>query len=121
VTVVTADLGQGFPAPGAGAGNAATRPVGFDDSGPPQFWPTTNSRGSSPRLSAQAKAPRSRLTVASTSPPSRIRTQCWIGRRLIALAKVLRLSSDEARQLAGLAGNVMELDQRIDIDIDDNG
>jgi hypothetical protein len=37
------------------------------------------------------------------------------------LAKVLRLSSDEARQLAGLAGNVMELDQRIDIDIDDNG
>ena len=31
-----------------------------------------------PRLSAQAKAPRSRLTVASTLPPSRTRTQCWL-------------------------------------------
>ena len=30
----------------------------------------------SPRLSVQAKAPRSRSTVASTSPPSRTRTQC---------------------------------------------
>src|SRR6266545_1303428 len=34
--------GQGLPAPGAGAGNATTRPLGCDGSGPPQVWPTTS-------------------------------------------------------------------------------
>jgi hypothetical protein len=50
-----ARLGQGLPAPGAGAGNATTCPLGSRDPDPPQIWPTTNKRGSSPRLSAQAK------------------------------------------------------------------
>jgi len=44
-----------------------------------------------------------------------------ISRKLIMLAKVLRLSREEAGQLARLAGNVVELDQRIDIDVGPDG
>ncbi|WP_245724564.1 adenylate/guanylate cyclase domain-containing protein [Micromonospora citrea] len=67
--LATRAAGHGLPAPGAGAGKATTRPLGCDRSGPPQFWPTTNRRGSRSRPSVPEKAPRSRSTVASTSPP----------------------------------------------------
>src|SRR4051795_12873349 len=67
---------QGYPAPGAGAGNLTTCPVvSRRGSGPPQCWATTNSSGSGPLLSAHAKAPLSRSTVARISPPRRTRTQ----------------------------------------------
>ena len=69
-------VSYGFPAPGAGAGNTTSCPVGSVGSGPPHSWPTTYSCGRSPRLSVHAKAPRSSSTVARTSPPSRTRTQC---------------------------------------------
>ena len=44
--------------------SALTCPLGCAGPGPPKFWPTTNRCGSWPRLSAQAKTPRSRSTVA---------------------------------------------------------
>ena len=49
------------------AENATTRPLGCAGPGPPKCWATTNRCRSCPRLSAKAKALRSRLTVASTS------------------------------------------------------
>jgi hypothetical protein len=44
-----------------------------------------------------------------------------IGRKLIRLAKVLRLTPAESRQLARLAGNAIDLDLVIDIVIDEHG
>jgi hypothetical protein len=44
-----------------------------------------------------------------------------LARKLVAAKAVLRLSQDEATQLAGLAGNVVELDLKLDIDIDEDG
>jgi hypothetical protein len=44
-----------------------------------------------------------------------------IGRNLLTLGKLLRLEDSELQQLAGLAGNVVELDQRLDIDIATDG
>jgi hypothetical protein len=44
-----------------------------------------------------------------------------IGRKLVALQKVRRLSRDEVRLLAGLAGNVVDLALCIDIDIAEDG
>ncbi|MEU6558585.1 hypothetical protein [Nocardia nova] len=44
-----------------------------------------------------------------------------IGRKLAALAQVLRLSQAEAAQLAGLVGNVVELELRIELHIDGDG
>jgi len=45
-----------------------------------------------------------------------------IGKKLVALTQLLRLSlSDETRQLAGLAGNSVDLDQVVSLDIGENG
>lgn len=44
-----------------------------------------------------------------------------IGRRLLSLSKVHRLSGKETAQLAGLAGNVVELSLNVDIDIAADG
>jgi hypothetical protein len=44
-----------------------------------------------------------------------------IGRATLALGKMLRLSPDETAQLASLAGNVVDLDLRVDIDIASDG
>jgi hypothetical protein len=44
-----------------------------------------------------------------------------LGSRLLALSRELGLSAEETRQLAGLAGNVVDLDLRIDIEIDPEG
>ncbi len=44
-----------------------------------------------------------------------------ISQRLVALSKTLRLSSWESRQLAVLAGNVVDLDLRVSIDIAKDG
>jgi len=44
-----------------------------------------------------------------------------IGRKLIALAKVLRLSPEETRQLAQLSGNAVDLDLTVDLDIGRDG
>ncbi|WP_433734914.1 hypothetical protein ACQP0C_41660 (plasmid) [Nocardia sp. CA-129566] len=44
-----------------------------------------------------------------------------IGKKLAALSKVLRLNHTETVQLASLVGNVVELDLRIDLDIDEDG
>jgi hypothetical protein len=44
-----------------------------------------------------------------------------IGKKLAALAQVLRLSPTETVQLAGLVGNVVELELRIEVHIDGDG
>lgn len=44
-----------------------------------------------------------------------------LGRQLLELQRVLRLSDDEAAQLATLAGNIVELSMNIDLDIDPDG
>jgi len=44
-----------------------------------------------------------------------------IGRRLITLSKALRLNIEETRQLAGLAGNIVDLELRIGFDIAADG
>ncbi|MGW0231940.1 hypothetical protein ACWDWO_26840 [Actinopolymorpha singaporensis] len=44
-----------------------------------------------------------------------------VGRRLIELQKVRRLSDDELHELANLAGNVVELAETVDIEIDADG
>ncbi|WP_433717063.1 hypothetical protein ACQP2U_42600 (plasmid) [Nocardia sp. CA-084685] len=44
-----------------------------------------------------------------------------IGKKLAALSKVLRLDNIETVQLAGLVGNVVELEHRIEIDVDKTG
>ncbi|MCO6010549.1 hypothetical protein NE236_36885 [Actinoallomurus purpureus] len=44
-----------------------------------------------------------------------------LGRQLLELQRVLRLSDDEAAQLAQLSGNIVELSMSIDIDIDPDG
>jgi hypothetical protein len=40
---------------------------------------------------------------------------------LVELAQVRRFSPEETRRLASLAGNIVDLDQRVDIDIYENG
>jgi hypothetical protein len=44
-----------------------------------------------------------------------------LGRQLLELQRVLRLSDDEAGQLATLSGNIVELSMSVDIDIDPEG
>jgi hypothetical protein len=44
-----------------------------------------------------------------------------LGQKLLELQKVLRLTGDEGRLLAGLAGNVVELSVNLDMDIDKTG
>jgi hypothetical protein len=44
-----------------------------------------------------------------------------IGAKLIALSQVLRLDQEEARQLASLAGSVVDLDLRIELRLDKDG
>lgn len=44
-----------------------------------------------------------------------------IGKKLAALSQVLRLHPTETVQLASLVGNVVELEVRIDVDVDDDG
>ncbi|GLY74397.1 hypothetical protein [Actinoallomurus iriomotensis] len=44
-----------------------------------------------------------------------------LGRQLLELQRVLRLSDDEAAQLASLSGNIVELSMSADIDIDHEG
>lgn len=44
-----------------------------------------------------------------------------LGRQLLELQRVLRLSDEEAGQLAQLAGNIIELSLSVDIDIDRDG
>lgn len=44
-----------------------------------------------------------------------------IGSKLLALAQILRLDESQLRQLAGLAGNVVELEQHVDVEIAPDG
>jgi hypothetical protein len=44
-----------------------------------------------------------------------------LGRRLLELKRIRRLSDEESNQLAGLSGNIVELSVRIDFDIDPHG
>jgi hypothetical protein len=57
----------------------------------------------------------------NSAPDSTDRTLQVITQRLITLKKILRLSDQEAMLIASLAGNIVELDLRIAIDIAQEG
>lgn len=60
----------------------------------------------------------SRSSADTTELPASARK---IGKRIATLAKELRLDPAEAVQLASLRGNIVDLDHRIDIDVDAEG
>src|SRR5262249_32343238 len=59
--------------------------------------------------------------VDNGSFPSRDEVPEKIGRKLLALSKIQRLSVEDTRGIAGLAGNVVELELGIDFDIAADG
>ncbi|WP_051047454.1 hypothetical protein [Nocardia asiatica] len=72
-----------------------------------------------PKLPA-AQPPARSATVQFDHPDLPAHTR-QIGKRLAALAQVLRLDETEIVQMAGLIGNVVELEHRIILTIDANG
>jgi hypothetical protein len=60
-------------------------------------------------------------TVVDDRAPGEDRVTATIAKNALAVAKVLRLSPDETAQLAGLAGNVVELELHVSIDIAEDG
>ena len=86
------------------------------DSSPPAWGPAgaaDQRAGGSPQTLASA------ISDYASGENGTITRQ--VGKKLVELSRQLRLSDAETRQLAALAGNVIELELRLSIDIDPQG
>ena len=86
------------------------------DSPPPAWGPAGMD---DPRAGAAPQAVASAISDYARSGNRPLTRQ--LGRRLVELSRQLRLSDAETRQLAALAGHVVELELRLGIDIDERG
>jgi len=87
----------------------------------PAWGPAARSSNGSGRTNTATAGPSVRTLETSVDLAGVDTATQEIGRKLIMLARVWRLSREEAGQLARLAGNVVELDQRINIDVGADG
>ena len=79
--------------------------------GSPAVEPTPSSRVAPSRLSP--------ISAYGTDGLDSLASQ--LGRRIIELSRLMRLTDAETRQLANLAGHIVELELNLDIDIDRDG
>jgi len=73
------------------------------------------------RIPDQLSAAGLSTEVQGFKPGQDVSHATTIGKKALAVAKVLRLSPEEGQRLAALAGNVVELGLRLDIDVAEDG